>query len=46
MEYALFALHLLPTLAVVALAIVILRAVTFRVTWKRSHIRHLDDEPA
>jgi hypothetical protein len=46
MEYAPFALHLLPTLAVVVLAVIILKAVTVRVTWKRSHIRHLDDEPA
>ena len=36
----------LPTLAVVGLAVVILRAISVRVTWRRSSIRHLDDEPA
>lgn len=43
MEYAHFALHLLPTLAVVVLAWIIVRAVSVRVTWRRSDIRHLDD---
>ena len=46
MQYALLGMHLLPTLAVVALAIVVFRAVSVRVTWRRSSIRHLDDEPA
>ena len=46
MDYALLGLHLLPTLAVVALVVVILRAISVRVTWRRSSIRHLDDEPA
>ena len=44
MHYTLLALHLLPTLAVVVLALVVLRAISVRVTWRRSHIRHLDDE--
>lgn len=46
MQYALLGMHLLPTLAVVVLALVILRAVSVRVTWRRSSIRHLDDELA
>lgn len=46
MEYALIALHLLPTLAVVVLAWIIMRGVSVRVTWRRSEIRHLDDETA
>ena len=46
MEYALIALHLLPTLAVVVLAWIIMRAVSVRVTWRGSDIRHLDDETA
>jgi hypothetical protein len=46
MQYVSLALHLLPTLAVVALAIIVLRAISVRVTWRRSSIRHLDDEPA
>jgi hypothetical protein len=43
MAFAHFALHLLPTLAVVVLALIIVRAVSVRVTWRRSTIRHLDD---
>ena len=43
MEYAHLALHLLPTLAVVVLAWILARAVSVRVTWRRSDIRHLDD---
>jgi hypothetical protein len=46
MEHVLLALHLLPTLAVLVLAWVVVRAVSVRVTWRRSDIRHLDDEPA
>jgi hypothetical protein len=46
MEYVHFALHLLPTLAVVVLAWIIVRAVSVRVTWRRSDIRHLDDPTA
>jgi hypothetical protein len=46
MEYIPFALHLLPTAAVVVLAVIIVRAVSVRVTWRRSDIRHLDDETA
>jgi hypothetical protein len=46
MEHVLLALHLLPTIAVVLLAWVVVRAVSVRVTWRRSDIRPLDDEPA
>ena len=46
MRYAMLVLHLLPTLAVIVLAWTIVRAVSVRVTWRRSDIRHLDDETA
>jgi len=46
MEYAHLALHLLPTVAVVALAVVIARAVSVRVTWRRSTVRRLDGAAA
>ena len=46
MEHVLLALHLLPTMAVVVLAWIVVRAVSVRVIWRRSHTRHLDDEPA
>jgi hypothetical protein len=46
MQYAWFALHLLPTLAVLVLAFIVVRAISVRVTWRRSSIRHLDDKPA
>jgi hypothetical protein len=44
MEHVLLAL--LPTIAVVVLAGIVVRAVSVRVTWRRSDIRHLDDKPA
>lgn len=46
MQYAWFGLHLLPTLAVLVLAFIVVRAISVRVTWRRSSIRHLDDKPA
>ena len=46
MQYAWLALHLLPTLAVLVLAFIVVRAISVRVTWRRSSIRHLDDKPA
>lgn len=46
MQFALLALHLLPTLAIVVLALIVVRAISVRVTWRRSSIRHLDDKPA
>jgi hypothetical protein len=44
MDYAYLALHLLPTLAVVVLAWIIARAVSVRVTWRRSTVHRLDGE--
>jgi hypothetical protein len=46
MEHVVLALHLVPTVAVVVLAGIVVRAVSVRVTWRRSDIRHLDDKPA
>jgi hypothetical protein len=46
MEHVLLALHLLPTIAVVLLAWVVVRAISVRVTWRRSDTHRLDDEPA
>jgi hypothetical protein len=46
MQYAHLALHLLPTVAVVALALVTARAVSVRVTWRRSTVRRMDDATA
>lgn len=46
MEYAHLALHLLPTLVVVVLAFVIARAVSVRVTWRQSTVRHVEDATA
>ena len=39
-------LSLLPTLAVVTLAWYVVRAISVRVTWRKAHVRRLDDEPA
>jgi hypothetical protein len=36
-------IHLVPTVAVLGAAFFVLRAVSVRVTWRRSHIRDLDD---
>jgi hypothetical protein len=44
MRFTLLALHLLPTLAVVVLGWIIVRAVSVRVTWRRSDTRHLEDD--
>ena len=46
MEYLLFGWYLLPTLAVVALSFVVMRAVSVRVVWRGRDARHFDDEPA
>jgi hypothetical protein len=40
------AMSLLPTLAVVALAFVVVRAISVRVVWREADGRRLDDEPA
>jgi hypothetical protein len=39
-------MSLLPTLAVVALAFVVVRAISVRVVWREADGRRLDDEPA
>jgi hypothetical protein len=36
-------IHLVPTVAVLGAAFFVLRAISVRVTWRRSHIRDLDD---
>jgi len=46
MEYLLFLWHLMPTIAVVALSLIVVRAVSVRVVWRSRQTRHLDDEPA
>jgi hypothetical protein len=46
MRIAYLGLHLLPTLAVLALAWLVVRAVSVRVTWREADGRSLDDEPA
>ncbi len=40
------AMSLLPTLAVVTLAFVVVRAISVRVVWREADRRRLDDEPA
>jgi hypothetical protein len=39
-------MSVLPTVAVVALAWFVVRAISVRVTWREADIRRLDDEPA
>ena len=39
-------LSLVPTVAVVILAWFVIRAISVRVVWRESGVRHLDDEPA
>jgi hypothetical protein len=46
MQYLLFAWHLLPTVAVVVLALFVVRAVSVRVVWRGRDTGHFDDEPA
>ena len=46
MEYLLFLWHMMPTIAVVVLSLIVLRAVSVRVVWRGREARHLDDEPA
>jgi len=36
-------MHLLPTMAVLGAGYLVWRAVSVRVTWRRSAARHLDD---
>ena len=37
---------LLPTLAVLTLAWYVIRAISVRVTWRKTDVHRLDDEPA
>ena len=46
MEYLLLFLYLLPSMAVVVLSLVVVRAVSVRVVWREKDTRHLDDKPA
>jgi hypothetical protein len=46
MRLVYLALSLLPTLAVVALAWFVVRAISIRVVWREGEVRRLDDEPA
>lgn len=46
MEYLLFLWHMMPTIAVVVLSLVVLRAVSVRVVWRSRETRRLDDELA
>jgi hypothetical protein len=39
-------LSLAPTVAVVTLAVYVIRAISVRVVWRASKTRHLDDRPA
>jgi NhaP-type Na+/H+ or K+/H+ antiporter len=46
MQYLLLAWYLLPTVAVVVLALFVVRAVSVRVVWRGRDTRRFDDEPA
>ena len=46
MIVAYMTLHLLPTAAVLALAWLVVRAVSVRVVWRDTPVRTPDDEPA
>jgi hypothetical protein len=46
MRVAYMTLGLLPTVAVLALAWFVVRAISVRVVWRNATIRTLDDEPA
>jgi len=46
MRLAYMTLSLLPTVAVVALAWMVVRAISVRVVWRDAAVRTLDDEPA
>ena len=46
MQYLLFAWHLLPTVAVVVLALFVVRAISVRVVWRGRDSRRFDDGPA
>ena len=46
MLFVFMAVSLLPTVAVVALAWYVMRAISVRVVWREREVRHLDDKPA
>jgi hypothetical protein len=46
MRFVYLTLHVLPTLAVLALAWRVVRAVSVRVVWRDTTVPSLDDEPA
>ncbi len=46
MRVAYLCLHLLPTLSVVALTWLVVRAISVRVVWRDPDVRSLDDEAA
>ncbi len=46
MRFVYMTLHLLPTLSVLALTWLVVRAVSVRVVWRDTTVRNLDDEPA
>jgi len=46
MKFVYMAVSLLPTLAVVTLAWYVVRAISVRVTWRKTDVHRLDDEPA
>ena len=46
MKFVYMAVSLLPTLAVVTLAWYVIRAISVRVTWRKTDVHRLDDEPA
>jgi hypothetical protein len=39
-------LSVLPTVVLVALAWIVVRAISVRVVWREADVRRLDDEPA
>jgi hypothetical protein len=46
MEYLHLGWYMLPTVAVVVLSFVVVRAVSVRVVWRGRDTRRFDDEPA
>ncbi len=44
MRLAYLTLHLLPTVAVLVLALSVVRAISVRITWRNARGRVLDDE--
>ena len=46
MRFVYLVTSLVPTVAVLALAWYVVRAISVRVVWRESGVRRLDDEPA